>query len=264
MSTQGNARKWRRFMPWLAATLVMVGVLALTGPFPGAGAAANLNPGVIPPQARAHGMSYGEWVGAWWKWAASIPAGQNPILDTTGEFGSIGQSGPVWFLAGSFGGTVSRQLVIPPGKTLFFPVFNSLWWAPDDLDDATWLAEDILGLDASQMTDEELISLIANYQVDFATLMEVTVDGVPVQGLSRYRAESQPQDLTDTDLLDTIGAEVSHPNAAIGAGYWLMLAPLPPGKHTVRIAVESQNPVFGDFSLDVSYELTVKPLGKAK
>ena len=45
-------------------------------------------------------------VGAeWWKWALGIPAAENPILDETGEFADVDQSGSVWFLAGNFGGT---------------------------------------------------------------------------------------------------------------------------------------------------------------
>lgn len=255
-------KKWRVLF-CAGAALIAAGLLVSTGQIPAVDAAANLNPGVIPPQAKAFGKSYGEWAGEWWKWAVAIPASQNPIMDTTGEFGAVGQSGPVWFLAGAFGGDVTRQLSIPSGKALFFPIFNSLWWAPDDLDDATWLAGE-LGLDPAQMTDEELIRLIAYYQVDFATTLYVEVDGVPVQNVQQYRASSQPMDLPDTALLDDLGAEISHPNAAIAAGYWLMLAPLPSGKHTILFTVESDNPVFGLFSLNVSYELNVTPPGKNK
>lgn len=243
------------------AALVVAGLGVYMGQIPAANAAANLNPGVIPPQAMAYGKSYGEWAGAWWKWAVAIPADQNPIVDTTGEYGAVNQSGPVWFLAGTFGGDVARQLSVPSGKALFFPVFNALWWAPDDLDDATWLATE-LGLDPTQMTDEELIRLIAYYQVDFATVMSVEIDGVPVQGMAQYRASSQPMNLTDVDLLNDLGAEISHPNAAIAAGYWLMLAPLLPGEHTILVTVVSDNPVFGSFEMTISYQLSVLPAGK--
>ena len=148
----------------------------------------------------------------------AIPAEQNPILDTTGEFAAVGQSGQVWFLAGSFGSDpVSRTVTVPSGKALFVPIFDSLWWAPDDLDDAAWLAGE-LGLDPEQMTAEELIELIATYQVAFATSMTVCIDGVAVRNPEQYRAQSESFPLIDTDLLDGLGAEIRQPNSAVGAG----------------------------------------------
>ena len=59
---------------------------------------------VLPVVSNPYGKSYGEWAAAWWQWAYSIPAAQNPITDTTGEFSDVGQSGPVFFLAGNYGG----------------------------------------------------------------------------------------------------------------------------------------------------------------
>ena len=58
--------------------------------------------------------------------------------DTTGEFASLGQSGPVWFLAGTFGSTVTRTVTIPAGKTLFFPILNTIWINIPELGDNPW------------------------------------------------------------------------------------------------------------------------------
>ncbi|MCC6488482.1 MAG: hypothetical protein IT364_13375 [Candidatus Hydrogenedentes bacterium] len=256
MTTQWSTGKNRLLKYMVGATLAVV-LFAFTAILPPVEAAGNANPRILPPQSTPYGLTYGDWVAEWWTWAVSIPAAENPILDETGQFAAVGQSGPVWFLAGTFGESASRVVTVPRGKALFFPIFNSLWWAPDDLDDASWLAGE-LGYDASAMTAEELIRLIANYQVDFATSMSVTIDGVPITGLDAYRAESCPTPLTDTDLLDDLGAEISQPNFAIGAGYWLLVAPLPVGEHTIQFAVESDNPVFGPFTLDVTYDITVK------
>lgn len=243
--------------------VLVVGIFAFAAILPSVEAAGNSNPRILPPQSKPYGLGYGEWVAEWWTWAVSIPAAENPILDETGEFAGIGQDGPVWFLAGTFGTAAEREVTIPRGKAVFFPIFNSLWWAPDDLDDASWLAGE-LGYDAGALTAEELIRLIANYQVDFATSMNVTIDGIPITGLDQYRTESGPFPLTDTDLLDDLGAEISQPNFSIGAGYWLMVAPLPVGTHTVHVAVESDNPIFGPFSLDVSYDITVEREGQVQ
>ena len=82
------------------------------------------NPGILPPQSHAFGKSYAEWSAEWWKWAVSIPIATSPLFDTTGEFGNIGQSGKVWFLAGAFGGTVERTVSVPVGKALFLSAFE--------------------------------------------------------------------------------------------------------------------------------------------
>lgn len=63
-------------------------------------------------------------VKAWMRWAMSVPWLGGPITDTTGEHCAMGQDGPVWFLAGTGGGSVMRECDIPAGKQLFFPLIN--------------------------------------------------------------------------------------------------------------------------------------------
>ena len=55
---------------------------------------------------------------------SSIPQDKNPTADVTGENCDEGQSGPVWFLAGTFGGLNERNCEIPAGKSILFPVIN--------------------------------------------------------------------------------------------------------------------------------------------
>ncbi len=92
--------------------------LALVLTVPLAHAGQNPNPGIAPPNSNPYGHSYGEWGGLWWRWALGIPAEQNPVVDSTGEFAGEGESGPVWFLAGNFGGTTERT-VRPPDLVEF-------------------------------------------------------------------------------------------------------------------------------------------------
>lgn len=61
----------------------------------------------------------------WWQWAASAPADQSPVMDSTGAFAGLNQPGDVWFLAGTYGGRAERHCTIPAGQPLFFPVFNT-------------------------------------------------------------------------------------------------------------------------------------------
>src|SRR5947208_888904 len=86
----------------------------------------NPNPGVIPPHARAYGLSYAEWGAQWWRWAYSFPVAQFPPLQSGEGDCSLGQSGSVWFLAGTveYGVTDGYWILLrppPPGPhTVFF------------------------------------------------------------------------------------------------------------------------------------------------
>ncbi|MGF6885042.1 hypothetical protein ABIA39_003383 [Nocardia sp. GAS34] len=60
----------------------------------------------------------------WWQWAMSIPNAKNPVCDETGILAAEGQPDDVWFLAGTFGGEVSRCCSVPSGRPIFFPAFN--------------------------------------------------------------------------------------------------------------------------------------------
>src|SRR5213592_4117053 len=74
----------------------------------------------------AGSSDYRQLAAEWWKWAYSVPCTAalcpNPVIDTTGDFAAVGQHGDVWFLAGAFGGTVTRHASVPEGSPLFFPV----------------------------------------------------------------------------------------------------------------------------------------------
>jgi hypothetical protein len=238
----------------------------------------------LPPHSHPFGLSYAEWSAKWWQWASGIPAAQNPLFDTTGEFADQEQSGHVWFLAGAFGGTVERTATVPVGKALFFPILNALWWAPDDLGTAAFVAETYLGLspaEVANLTDEELIGLLSNFNIDpyhvdppYAadpSLLELslTIDGVPVRNLSAYKKTSPAFHIADTEFIkDLITLGFSGPidelnNQAVSAGYWIMLAPLRPGRHEIHFTSKVTNPFSpGGFALDVTYHLIVAPKRK--
>ena len=74
------------------------------------------------PDENPFGKRWEEWTAEWWKWSLSLPKDQNPITDPTGENASHNQRGPVWFLAGTFGGVAERTCDIPAGKAIFFPI----------------------------------------------------------------------------------------------------------------------------------------------
>src|SRR5882672_9250621 len=105
-STQNQTSCATLFKPaFVAATLILGNVLALN--------AANV--GVFQVNSKPYyGKTYGQWVVAYWQWAMSIPIANNPWAnDPTGAYAAIGQSGPVWFLGGTLGDSVTRNITIP-------------------------------------------------------------------------------------------------------------------------------------------------------
>ncbi len=144
-------------------------------------------------------------------------------------------------------------------RRLFFPIVNSLWWAPDDLPFAAFVAEMIFGLDPDDLTDEELIRLVANFHQDFDELeMTLTIDGVEQSDLEQYYTDSPAFHISDTDFFDDLGAPIGEDNLSVSAGRWIMLAPLSAGEHTIHFTVDADDAFFGPFALDVTYNLTVQ------
>ena len=86
---------------------------------------------VLPPPSSIYGHSYQEWAAAWWQWALTQPLATNPVVDGDGRNCAAGQSGRVWFLAGTFdsGPKVERSCEVPAGTALFFPVVNNFYCA---------------------------------------------------------------------------------------------------------------------------------------
>ena len=60
--------------------------------------------GIVRRWQRVDGRFYSQWTTAWWQWATAFAPDENPILDPDGTFADQGQSGPMYFLAGTFGG----------------------------------------------------------------------------------------------------------------------------------------------------------------
>ena len=167
----------RRSFRWIAFWRAYLALILAAGLIAAAAASvayANGTPSVIPPDARPHGQSYGDWSAAWWQWAFSLPTDGHPLLDTADC--SEGQSGRVWFLGGTFTGseTTARDCTVPTGTSLFFPIVNV----------------ECSTLDTGLETEEELRSC-ANFTADFIAEVHAELNGVAIQNLlERYRVES--------------------------------------------------------------------------
>jgi hypothetical protein len=201
------------------------------------------NPGVLPPQSRPYGASYGEWSARWWQWLVAIPEVVNPNLDTTGANCAQGQTGRVWFLAGTFGGTFVRSCTVPAGQALLFPILTGLFGAG---------AGDCAPTGMGPCNIAALRAAAAAQQVN-PMLLSVTVDNVPLQNESAYRVQSPVFDITwPAGALFGFPSGTFSPNVA--DGYFLMLAPLSRGRHTIHIKGVANN----GFTSEVTYNLTVQ------
>jgi hypothetical protein len=213
------------------------------------------NPGVYPVTAKPCGKTYEEWSILWWQWAEAIPFGVNPVFnDKTGIHGSIGQSGPVWFLAGAGGGEIKRTVTVPLGKPLFFPISNWINDYPCPPSDPPFEPP------AGKTLEVFLQEYIGTY-VEMIDVLECEVDGKPLKDLFDYRVISGLFPFTAAADIGLTGdpCTTGSPQLATSDGYWVMLRPLPPGEHVIhfRGGVSAWGPV-----LDVTYNLMVeKPKG---
>ncbi len=206
--------------------------------------AQNANPGVIPPDASAYGMTYAEWSARWWQWAFSLPIDRNPFFDEGGSCanGARGQSepGPVWFLTGvvNVSGTAVRNCVVPAGKTLFFPLIN--------VECSTLEPDPFHGNNAAEL---RACTTAFHFGDVFAE-----IDGAAVQDVGRYLKRSPM--FTFTVPPNNFLGVAAGTGQSVSNGYYVMLAPLSVGPHVVRFGGTFTD--FG-FSLDITYNLTIAP-----
>lgn len=179
----------------------------------------------------------------------SIPAATNPATDTTGIHCGEGQAGPVWFLAGIFGsGTITRDCTVPAGKALFFPLANGVFGAG-----AFDCEPTVPGVTCNLAT----LRIAAAASMDAVTLA-ASLDGKALKKLHDQRVQSPVVTLTyPADSVFGVPPGTYTPNVA--DGYWLMLAPLSVGAHTLHFKAEITGGVFAGTVIEVTYHLTVGP-----
>lgn len=272
----GKKRHWQGFAVALAAILVLT--LA-----PAAGAEGESSFRIIPPHsAKAQSrMSYAEWSAVWWQWVLSINAANNPLLDETGATCGVAQprGQPVFFLVGAFGsGTVTRdECVVPAGKLLFFPLVNAFWLSteptdPSDPAAARELLMSVFGpvtalwasVDGEPVSDLDAPArIVATSRRSFVGSGGAVVDGIdpnstPFHACAGGDPSCSPAwSLTVPDDNNLFGLPAGAYGPGVADGYYLMLAPLRPGNHTIRFgATFFWGP--DEFTQDITYNVVVQ------
>ena len=215
--------------------------------------ARNYNPGVIPPYAKVHGKSYGDWGAQWWKWALKGPIAQSPILDDTGQYGSQNQNGPVWYLAGSFGTKEERWITIPNGKSIFFPLVNM--WNDYPCPDPKFKPEP--GQTMEEFLTLGVAPLIDPWVTEPENTLSAKVDGVQLKNLLNYRGISHLTKFTaDPSQIAIDPCITGQEQVAVSDGFWIMLTPLKPGKHTIEFSAFALSKPW-PFDLHVTYHVKI-------
>ncbi|MDB5330036.1 MAG: hypothetical protein JWP03_1187 [Phycisphaerales bacterium] len=205
---------------------------------------------VLPGGSTVAGKTIGGYTADWWNWDAGFSSASNPFTDKTGALANQHQSGGVFFVAGTTSsnpGAVNRTFSVPQGNYVLVPIVDIAVANGADPGFAT-TAEEAIALGTTGFTPSKLFA---------------TVDGVAVANLASHRENSQAN--------FTIVAAPNNPasiapgtyNDANASGYFLMLAPLSAGTHTLHFGGTTNSfdspttHLLDAYSVDVTDTITV-------
>jgi hypothetical protein len=180
-----------------------------------------------------------------------LPVQGHPFIDDPSFSITTGQSGQVWFVGAPFG-TVVRNCTIPTGISLFVGLLNAE-------------ASDLEGLGTTEALQRDNAKSLADHIIG----LFCTIDGRVVQNVTTYRfATSQfaftaPSPCWIFATCEGGSATTGGLGHSVGDGYFLMLAPLSAGRHTLHFGGSfhftlAQDGFDADFPLDMTYNLTVQ------
>jgi hypothetical protein len=155
------------------------------------------------------GVGLEQWTARWWRWAHGQPI--PPYLDRDGRLCDFGQAGPVWFLAGTDGSFEPRRdCVVPEGKHLLLPVINMIYW------------QQVPG--GSPCSELQRGASVNNDRLSSAVVL---LNGQSLGDIRLRRVRS-----------GCFAMDPDDPESVLAAadGYWVMLKPLPRGRHTLVVA----------------------------
>lgn len=210
----------------------------------------------LDPAEAHYGHTDDEWGALWWKWIYELPQKDPnncniPFMDPTGEHCQDGQSGDVFYLAGTGAGSATRdQCTVPSGKAIFFPILS--------------FSADNGGIPPDQQHSATELQSLVQSELDSVPVsgLSAEFDGKAIKDLGRFKTNVSEFDYTlpaEPNFYSCMGATgvTGKIEPAYAAGVYVMLPPQAAGKHTLHFAGDSpasSPPV----SLDVTYHFTVK------
>jgi len=205
---------------------------------------------IFPPNATPVSIqpSYSDWTAKWWQWNFTIPNSTNPTLDLTGANCGVGQSGPVFYLAGAPVTTpITRTCTVPPDRLLFFPLINA--------ECSNVEAPPFFGM------NEEQLRACAKSVIDGVSVssLKLTIDGIPFTVGANFRFQS-PLFTYTVPADNQQGVAGGTSPISISDGYWVFLQ-LSRGKHVLSFQADVTSGPGAGFSQDVTYNLTIPRAG---
>lgn len=202
-------------------------------------------PVVLPAKATVAGISQADYAVRWWQWANRSRRGVRPYQDPTGALCGLHQAGEVWFLAGTDGtDEVVRHCSVPVGKYLFLPVITMISMNTRDV----------------PANCSQLVASVAENNEHLGQA-DVKIDDVLVHNIARHRQRTPScfDAFPYASYLERKGDQPKDYFPAASDGYWLMVKPLAPGRHTisVRANYDNKGAEYGDLEQVFEYELDV-------
>src|SRR6185503_2031774 len=188
--------------------------------------------GFLPATAHPLGDSMADWATAWNRWAFGSAADVNPLLAVRCEQSSLNPR--MWFLPVSLGGEFENTCNVPRGS---FLMLNAGGAECSNLE-----AEPFFGAN-----EQELIECV-NDGLDLVSYVEVTGKGVTTTNLRAYAVTSHLDTLPANNLLSTDAG------ITMDRGYFLVVGPLSPGRHTFHAYDEFE--IF-NFQAGITYTINV-------
>lgn len=196
----------------------------------------NKNPGILPPNSKVQGLTYGEWSARWWQYILSIPTPENPLEGGAGNGCVIQRNGNVGLVGVDpvLGEPIYCE--VPSGMILYFDIISV---ECSTIEEAPFYGGN----------EEELRTCALGFTISD---LQASIDGVEVENMDQYVHTSPLYDFTlpeDNILFTNVLAGES-----ISNGAQLMLTPLRPGEHTIDL--HGSIPDL-EWTVDMQIELTV-------
>jgi len=180
---------------------------------------------ILGPDASFGGATLGEWMARQWQWTISLPPEISPAVNVTGPGCGYGQSGPVFFLPGSFSpDPLMMTCVVPEGVAILVPLGGA--------ECSTVEPPPFFGRDE----DELRTCAAAVTGADPLAYQTVSINGQEVPNLESYRSVSPAFPLTFSEgNVFGVPAGVA---LSVSDAYGFLMAPPAPGAYDLVITTD--------------------------
>ncbi len=197
---------------------------------------------ILEPDGKYFGKTYNEYSIAWWQWALSMPKDSHPLMDNA-PF-SKNQPENIWFLGGTIGFSeqgldkkIERNVTIPYGKAIFFPVSTSI--AP-----------------ASLGYPKDSLAILTSKELEIFDELYCEINGERIPDIFTYRFASDKifsYTLPENNVFDL--PQGIYEDDAYADGIYILIDNLKKQNYTLRYY---QRQVHFNYEQEVIYYITVE------